>query len=330
MLNSNQPNQLSGNMPLSEKITVWVFHDARPGHLSQLEGISKRLAFHSRCEFHWFDLTQKKLGFQHIFFLPNFLKTHGKPNLILAAGHSTHLSLLIAGIKYKAFTSVIMKPSLPLCFFNAVICPKHDGLKNSKKVLNTFGPINKIDQTNAGLPTKKTLNTILLGGISKHFHFDEHQILKQIKNICLKEPDKQWILSNSPRTPKSTNKALAELTYPNLNFYDYKSDKIGSLQDILKQTNITVMTPDSMSMIFEALSAGSKIRLIQCEAKNNKRIVKQIDNLIEEGYIEKPDHPQTRVPTRNKFPWEADRAAKWLLKQLQTTHFYRNEYLHKP
>lgn len=318
MLTSNQPNHLSEIKPAPKRMVVWVFHDARPGHLSQLEGLSNRLSFHAHCEFHWFDITHKKLGVQHFLFFPDILKKTAKPDLIIAAGHSTHLSLLIAGLKLNAFTSVIMKPSLPLCFFDAVICPKHDNLKNSNRVFNTFGPINKIDQTQRNNTTlNKTLNLILIGGLSKHFHFDETSIIDQIKNICLKNTDTQWIVSNSPRTPQTMNKALTQLEHANLHFHDYQQGKLGPLQDILLKTKFTWITPDSMSMIFESLSAGSKVGLIKCEPKNNKRIVKQIRYLSDKGYLLDSVNNDAMNSLNNNLPWEADRAALWLLQSIK-------------
>lgn len=322
MLTPNQPNQTSKQAPAQKPLCVWIFHDARPGHLSQLEGLAKRLMVHTLCDIHWIDVNHFKLGLQHIFFLPNFVRKYPKPELIIGAGHSTHTSVLIAGFKFSAFTSVIMKPSLPVWLFDAVICPKHDGLKDSPQIFTTFGPINKVDQSNLINSTEKSLNLILLGGVSKHFHFDEHLILQQIKNTCLRDPNIQWIASNSPRTPQSTNEALAKLSYPNLTFYHYQSNKIAPLQEILLHTKFTLMSPDSMSMIFEALSADSKVELIPCKPKNNKRIVQQITQLTEEGFVLSGKSNETNSkPEKKNMPWEADRAAVWLLQSIKKVHY---------
>ena len=317
MLTPNQPNQSSKQAPAPKRLCVWIFHDARPGHLSQLEGLAKRLTCHTLCDIRWFDVNQTKLNFQHLLFVPKFLRKHTKPDLIIGAGHSTHLSIMIAGFRFKAFTSIIMKPSLPLRFFNAVICPKHDGLTDSPHVFTTFGPINNVDRSNLIKPSEKSLNLIVLGGVSKHFHFDEHQILAQIKITCSSNPSTQWIVCNSARTPQSTNKALTELSFPNLTFYHYQSNKMGPLQEMLLHTRYTLMTPDSMSMIFEALSAGSKVELIQCKPKNNNRIVKQIEQLIEEGFVIYSKNNTNIKPEIKNIPWEADRAAIWLLQSIK-------------
>ena len=320
------PNHLSEHTSKLKKLNIWVFHDARPGHLSQLEGLVKRLAFHANCEIHWFDITQHKLSVKHLFFLASFLKNRAKPDLILGAGHRTHLSVLIAGFKFKTFTSLIMKPSLPICLFDAIICPQHDAPGNSKKILNTFGPINKIDkpQSNSSSQTR-TIHLILIGGLSKHYHLDVDHIIQQIQELCLESPDKQWLLSNSPRTPQAMNTALNTLNLPNLSIHDYKQGSMGSIQEILLKTKFTWITPDSMSMIFEALSADSQVGLIHCVPKNNKRIVRQVNSLADEGYVisfndRSIKDRSIKTAQHHELAWEADRSALWLLDRIQSSH----------
>ena len=49
-----------------------------------------------------------------------------------------------------------------------------------------------------------------------------------------------------------------------------------------------LVTPDSISMVYEALSAKCLVGLLKLEPKSAKsRVVKNIDFLIQEGYISK-------------------------------------------
>lgn len=294
---------------------MWIFHDSRPGHLSQLEGLVNRLAFHVNCETRWFDVNKQKLTLLNFFYAPKYLKNITKPELIIGAGHSTHLSVLIAGFKFKAFTTIIMKPSLPIWLFDAIICPKHDGLKDTKRTLTTFGPMNKIDIQEKNLAKNKTIKLMLIGGDSKHYHFDSAQIIEQIKQICFEQARDQWILSNSPRTPQDMNNLLKQLDLPNLSFHDYQQNDIGKLQDILPKTQFTWVTPDSMSMIFEALTADSQVGLFNCKPKNTKRIVTQVKRLIDESHVVDFEHKGNAHGIKTEIPWEADRAALWLLNR---------------
>jgi hypothetical protein len=215
---------------------------------------------------------------------------------------------------------------LPICFFDAIICPKHDQLNDSTKVLSTFGPINKINKDLANDTTQaKTINLILIGGLSKHYHFDVSNIAEQIKSICTENPTEQWLLSNSPRTPLTMIDTLNKLNLDNLSIHDYKQNTMGSIQETLLKTKFTWVTPDSMSMIFEALTARSQVGLLDCKPKKITRIVKQVDNLIDQGYVISFKQRAVTEAQKNDFLWEADRAALWLLDQIKTRYFAKKD-----
>ncbi|MFT6030584.1 MAG: mitochondrial fission protein ELM1 [Oleiphilaceae bacterium] len=314
-------NHLSQTESNAKKLCIWIFNDSRPGHLSQLEGLASRIQAHIDSDIYWLNVTEYGLSLSHLLIFPPKLKHLPKPDLILGTGHRTHISVLMSGYQFKAFTCLIMRPSLPVCLFDAVICPTHDGLAKSNRVFNTFGPINKIDQSIALLPKdERNLSLILIGGISKHYLFDTQKIIRQVKTVCHEAPEKKWLISNSPRTPPDMNQALERLSLPNATFFDYQQNTQDPLQDLLLKAQLSWITPDSMSMIFEALSAGSTVGLFNCKAKSEKhgRIVKQVTRLLDKGYTHGFDHRSQLLNTSAKnFPWEADMAAQWLLHKYQ-------------
>lgn len=325
MLSSNHPSLSSTE---EKPLCIWVFHDQRPGHLSQLEGLVNRLSFHRACDTKWFDVSKEKLSIQNFFFKPDFLKSQSTPDLILGAGHSTHLSVVISGFKFNAFTSIIMKPSLPNCFFDFIICPKHDDLEDSNKILSTFGSINKIIPTRSSQETNsRNKNIILIGGPSKHFMFHETQIMNSIELICQSDTNKVWDLSDSPRTPTSLIIALKKLGLTNLNLHSYTDGSFGQLNHVLKQSAFTWVTPDSMSMLYESLTSGAVTAVFDMPlSKQHKpsRIAKHVKQLISEGIVINfkswQIHKGQTVLMKNSHPsptlWEAERAALWLLQKL--------------
>lgn len=325
MLSSNHPSK---HAPAEETLCIWIFHDGRPGHLSQLEGLANRILFHQESNIHWFDINVHKLRFPQFFFLSKFWLNQSPPDLIIGAGHRTHLSVLIAGFKLKAFTTLIMKPSLPHHFFDAVICPKHDQLKDSKKLLSTTGTINKIIPPSiyTDYPSRHK-HIMLIGGPSKHFVFDETSLIRDIKTICQQEPDKIWDLSNSPRTPATFMVNLQKLCLTNLRLHRYSDNSFADLNSLLQQSYFTWVTPDSMSMLYESLSSGSRTAVFDMpfsKKKKPSRIAKQIQQLINEGTVLsfktwKNQHPRSNAINLapNPILWEADRAALWLLERLR-------------
>lgn len=310
------PNHPSKEQPNHSPLIVWVYHDQKPGHVNQLEGISLRLSELVNCTLRWKNVHKEPFSLLTLF-------THSaeqRPDIILGAGHRTHSSVFLAGLKFHAFTTIIMKPSLPLWFFNAVICPKHDIAEDRPHLLSTLGPINKINPQKSLPLHKRNQGLILLGGDSKHFEFNQENLVNQISSLCKKIPDQHWQLSNSARTPDTLMKKLTALNIPNLSIHQYDEHTLEPMHELLLKTKTVWVTPDSMSMIYEALTAKTEVYLFNLEAKKSTRITLQIAKLIKEGIVNtiKPS-AKTEQLQQTKTPlWEADRAARWLITQFQT------------
>jgi len=163
-------------------LSVWFIHDQRPGHINQLKGLAERLSSHCKLEENWIDANSNTFTWADALLKKKSDDKLSPPNIVIAAGHKTHKTLLIVAHIYQAFSVVLMKPSLPICLFDALICPKHDELKESPKVLNTLGALNKINPTFE--TQQRTKNLMLIGGPSKHFKWQEQILLDQIQIIC--------------------------------------------------------------------------------------------------------------------------------------------------
>ncbi|TNC82362.1 MAG: hypothetical protein C9356_04935 [Oleiphilus sp.] len=290
---------------------IWLISDGRPGHQTQLEGLAQRLEHLSEAEIVW--TRPDKLRFVSPD-KPNAAQS--APAMMIAAGHSTHRALYYWSRRHNAFSVVLMKPSLPLRLFDAVICPAHDGLKSSERVLNTQGVINKV------LPSPKpdkhsNRGCILLGGISKHYHWDDPGIVRQIREICTAMPETHWQVFDSPRTPSSTMQQLQATKLPNIRLCGYQSEQGRSIAQALQTSRYCWVTPDSVSMIYEALTASCTTALLELEPASGRpgRVVRGVQNLLAQRHV--CSWAQWRqnktIPSNTLRLWEADRAALWLL-----------------
>lgn len=307
-------------------LCIWFIHDHRLGHQKQLQGLASRLEAHARIQSCWLNVEDYGLRLKHLFMAPEHLHAFPRPDLIIGAGHKTHLSVLLAARYYKAFSVLIMKPSLPLSWFDAIICPEHDRAPAAENILSTFGPLSTVippDESNSQLT--RTNNLILLGGPSRHFCFDTRNLIDQIEQLCRENPQTPWLLSNSPRTPPDALKQLRSLKLPNLKIHEYQDDSLGSLNELLCTSNQVWLTPDSMSMIFEAITAGAKVGVFHDRASRGKagsRINKQIQALIGNQVVTAFNQRKAgmqEAKLANHRLWETDRAARWLL-QLYANH----------
>jgi len=260
---------------------IWRITDGKAGHDSQSIGLCDAIERVKPCK--RYDIfTDSPLDNCINFFLKQFPSGENLPNpdIIIGAGHSTHLTMLNAKRTRKGKTVVLMKPSLPFSLFDFCIIPKHDQPAHKENVITTYGAINPIQ-----FNENKIANTglILLGGLSKHYRWDDESIVNQIMQVVSNNPDIHWTIADSPRTPETTLTRIVELTNVDvLNFSNTDSKTIREL--IFKATHIWV-SKDSISMIYESLSSGAAVGLLDVEQKHPNRIADAITNLINDKQL---------------------------------------------
>ena len=292
---------------------IWRFTDGKSGHDSQSSGLCTAIEKLKACK--RFDIPVDSLldSFSHLLFkqfprgedLPD-------PNIIIGAGHGTHLPMLSARHSRKGKIIVLMKPSLPLSFFDFCIIPKHDFPPDKDNVISTAGALNPIQFNKNKLPG---LGLILLGGPSRHYQWDGESIINQIGPIVANNAEIRWVIADSPRTPKGTLTTIRDLGYENVDVLSYaETDTTEIYKLIFKANNIWVST-DSVSMIYESLSSGASVGLLEIPQKKKTRISNAIHTLINDKQITTfSTWKDTKILTNNSFKFnEAERCSLLLL-----------------
>lgn len=296
------------------KLIAWVISDGKPGHVNQSQGLAEALARAVPVQIHvipalpawraWLALLLKRMPTTG---LP-------KPDLILGAGHATHLTLLAARRACGGHTVVMMKPSLPRTWFDLCIIPQHDEIAADDHTLITEGAINRIRPALSRDPHKGLL---LIGGESKHFAWDSDAIQVQIRSILARTPETQWSLTTSRRTPTDF---LPELPpQPNLTIVPHTETTSDWLPDQLAQCGAVWVTPDSASMVFEALTAGANVGVFDLPVNPKSRVGWAIAHLADTHRITRFVNWCTHDALHpNLHPLaEADRCAHWILEWLK-------------
>jgi len=296
-------------------LCVWIVSDGKPGHVNQSRGLAEALARAVPTEFHivpalpawraWLALLLKCLPGTA---LP-------APDLIVGAGHATHMTLLAARRARGGRAVVLMKPSLPRRWFDLCILPKHDRIAADARTLVTEGAINRIRPATAPDPHQGLL---LIGGISPHFEWDTDAIQVQIKSILARSPDTHWTLTTSRRTPVEFLALLP--TAPNLTVVPHTATNRDWLPEQLARCGTVWVTPDSASMVFEALTAGAAVGVFDLPVNPASRVgwaiaqlagaqrVTRFVNWCAHGTLHRNTQPLA----------EADRCATWILEWLKT------------
>ncbi len=295
-------------------VSIWRITDNKAGHDSQSRGLCKAIAnltetrvaeiSSSACKNNLFNFICSR------FPAGNNLPA---PDLIVGAGHDTHLPLLAAKKAVGGKTIVLMKPSLPLSLFDYCLIPRHDNCPANNNIIITDGAINEM-QFNAN----KTANTglILLGGPSSHYRWDETEITKQVNKIISQNKQIKWAIADSPRTPAGFLAKIKD-EYKDCTCLNYADTPAEIIHNLIFETATIWVSKDSISMIYEALSSGAVVALLEPEEKQASRVSREIDRLINEQklisfnmWLESGNY----YPSNNKLG-EADRCAKLLYER---------------
>ena len=294
----------------SAKINIWLIMDGKRGHEKQSEYLVQALQNLADIEI------TKIEGMFLKPFISKFLRFFNfdsikKPDLIIGAGHATHLSMIFSKILNGGKTVVIMKPSLPHSWFDLCFIPKHDGLPEKPGIFLTNGSINNIENEKKH---NKSKGLIVLGGKSKHFIWNNQVVILQIKNIIKQNPKIQFKIATSRRTPEDFIDHLDDNFKKNILVYEYENVKKNWFIEEAKLSKYAWVTEDSISMIYELIASGSKITPIRLENKYDSKISIEISRLINTGLISAYDGKR-KNNNNLTFNNEAKRCANFILNK---------------
>ena len=297
----------------SASIVVWCFKDGRRGHENQSLGLLAALG-----EIHGLDVRDIVVEGRTLMDCWQVLRSRFPPGehlpapmFHLGAGHRTHLPMLAARRARGGKTIVLMNPTLPRAWFDLCIVPEHDMTAERPNILRTRGVLNRLRAKNRACPSQ---GLFLIGGPSTHHGWSEKALLEQIRDITQASSAMKWVLATSPRTPRSTTKALGNLTSPGIKLAPFESVDSSWLPQRLNVSSQVWVTEDSVSMVYEALTAGATVGLIAAPKRKPSRVSRGMDSLIDEGLVT----PFARWKNLRSLPTpqvrfdEASRCAEWI------------------
>ena len=208
-------------------------------------------------------------------------------DLIIGTGSHTHVPMLILKEQCGGRIITCMTPDsllikkIDLCFI-----PQHDNQRSSDNILFTVGPPNSIPYSE---DKKKEKGLILVGGINKKgFNWRTEEIILDISSILQRDSSINWTISSSLRTPTDMNKALDVLVaeYPDVVFYRPRDTPPGWIEEQYADNYFVWVTSDSMSMIYEALTAGCRVGILPVQwKKKDSKYEKSVQYLLKNGMV---------------------------------------------
>jgi mitochondrial fission protein ELM1 len=293
-----------------KKTVIWRLLDGKTGHEKQT--LSLVNALKNETAIKTIDIKNRNLLFL-ILFSMNELKKIQKPDFIIAAGHKTHMSLLYLKYIFGGKTILIMKPSMPCNWFDLCVIPEHDKFKGRGLIFWTKGVL--VNTTNL-INKEEQKGLILIGGISKHYIWDSEDVVNQIKKLLINNLSIYFILSPSRRTPKDFMMKINKLSFKNLKIHSTKQQNENWLKNQMNKKKYAWITEDSMSMIYESITAGQNVGLIGLKSQGKSRITDEVNRLKKEKVLFSNENKSYKNNHKlHTVINEANRCAKFINKK---------------
>ncbi len=264
------------------------------GMISQVEGLAKALDidyFHEKVELNsfWNFIPPNFTPVKKFVFKNNIQKDF---DIIISCGRKSVVpSIFLKKNYHKQIINIhIQNPKVSLKNFDYIVSPEHDDLIGPN-VLSSKGAIHYLTLNDIQnekyylkdkIDSKKEVITLILGGPTKYYDYNNENIIKIFSNINkhLIENNLQLIVIPSNRTPKEIITFAKE--YFNKNRLIVETVDKKAYLSSLALSKFIVVTCDSSSMISEAALTGKPVYVAMIPPKKNDKRFKKFRTLFED------------------------------------------------
>ena len=312
-------------------LSIVVFQDGRPGHEKQTNGLVQAVSAITPVKPADTEVVQPSAmnliisWLQYLFssivpFGPG--RNDRSADLVIGTGAHTHLPMLLFKKNCIAAPRIVtcMSPgALLLKRFDLCCIPRHDEPVRRDNIFTTLGPPNNVAFSTSHIPDR---GLILVGGTDNKSHtWNSRSLVQKITSIIERDHAVTWTLASSPRTPADTCQLLDETAagMQKVSFFRSTETEAGWVEEQYALNAKVWVTGDSMSMIYEALTAGCSVGIlpVQWKQRHNK-FQTSIDLLAAKELVIEYDkwlagaamNPLSQVPLN-----EAHRCAEEILRR---------------
>lgn len=306
--------------PTGPSPVIWRVLDGRAGHRNQVIGLTDAIQRQVTAQCHDICIPSHLSGLRLL--LPGkipSLTDLPAPDLLIGAGHATHVPLLALRHRFGGRAIVLMKPTIPMAAFDLnLIGSVHELRSLPSNVIITEGPLNRM-QASKSLSESEGL--ILIGGHSGHFEWSDEKILRQLAGILTTKEDVHWTLTTSRRTPASFLKAWSTAGLPG-EMVPCEATSSDWLLQRMQRTSRVWVTADSQSMIFEALTVGAAVGVLELTELRRSWGYLNLQQLIRHGSITAWSDWANGIPLKRLSVQlrEADRCAAEVIRRFLLDH----------
>lgn len=302
----------------ARRLVVWRFADGLRGHENQSDGLIAALSERTSVTVYTVPTPRARRVYalwRALFALDT--RSLPNPDLLIGTGNVTHLPMLLARRQRGGHAVVIMRPSVPMAWFDLVIAPAHDRLAARENLLVTRGALNRMRPAQE---KNSREGLMLIGGPEREHPWAPDMLEAQITAIADRHKNIQWCAASSRRTPADFLPHLRSLALANLDTATVEDVDADWLVRKLATAATVWVTEDSVNMLYEALSAGAATGLLSMARRNARESKRNLGGgLLAEGLVTSfDDWKNGRILEAPAEPLdEAGRCAEWILHEWQ-------------
>ncbi len=306
-------------------LSVTAFMDGRPGHEKQTKGVLGALKILTDIQVRHEAVKEQGaiaqlkrwFGFAGTRILPG-RSGRGDVDIIIGTGSRIHIPMIFHQRRHGGRLVTCMTPDrMVRSCFDLCLVPQHDASAKRANVFITVGPPVPVTDLDAHDSDR---GLILVGGVDhKSHHWDSQCVLNQIQAVVDRQSKIRWTISSSPRTPDDMTRMLEQYAggIDHVAFYSFQHTPKGWVETAYAENKMVWVTADSISMVYEALSAGCQVGILPVQWKNRKnKFQRSIDFLNEAQLIVTYDQWLEGQRSSSRAPLnEAKRCAEEILRR---------------
>ncbi|MDD5668765.1 MAG: ELM1/GtrOC1 family putative glycosyltransferase [Candidatus Omnitrophica bacterium] len=225
-----------------------------------------------------------------------------QPDCVVSCGSSVAGLNVFLSRDTGAKSFAIMRPPwyIGLKNFNLVVMPRHDNPPRSGRVVTVEGALNLVDEKYLREQsillrrdirlTKNFIIGLLIGGDAGQFVLDKEivcVVIEEIKKI-LERYDGEVLVTTSRRTSAEVEQVIKKELHAysrcSLSVIANEYNNSAAMGGILGLSSILIVSPESISMVSEAVSSGKPVIVFNAPAvrARHKRF---LENLAEKNYL---------------------------------------------
>jgi len=227
-----------------------------------------------------------------------------KPDIVISSGSALAAVNFLISRENNARSIAAMRPSvLSTRRFDLVIMPKHDNPPARKNVIVTDGALNPVDEdylkqesgklSQSGLLRGKTAAFslgLLIGGDTRNFRLSPDtvsRVIKELKSVS-QDSGADILATTSRRTCREIESLLKEELdgFPGCKLLTIANEANPPfiMGGILGLSAVSIVSPESISMISEAVSSGKYVIVFDCEGLGSKHR-RFLEYFVAKGHI---------------------------------------------